>query len=489
MKLKLSVLLSAGVWLQASAQPVGTAVVPTRKTTIAQPTAVRNTQFVGPNIPDFWVRKEMVAPPKKEEKVYSTSLPIHTALGELDWDPMMNGASWSFCALDMKTGEVIAQRNMNSSLIPASSMKTLTTSAALAVMGNDFTFKTELQYDGQISDGVLNGNLYLKTYGDPLLCATSPEYGMSYEGFVGVFTRIIKDIGIRKINGYIIGDDLILDNAVTARWLPYNANISTYNIAVAAPAETMTSLEEGGGDGGASATKQVVSVISSSADPACTIANIFRNSLNKNGISVSNPAVTQRALISLGQAPTLPRNTIYTQNSQPLSYVVQRTNQKSSNVLAEAILRALAFYTSGVTTKEQGSQAVRKYWQSKSLDMSAVSQQDGSGLSYSNYVSTYTFARLMYLIEKDKALFPVFYTSLPIAGVSGTLEKWFHGQTGVGLIHAKTGTLTRVLSYTGYAPLADGRTAAFSLVVNNYSGSPFNMRTKLTQTLSRLVEP
>jgi D-alanyl-D-alanine carboxypeptidase/D-alanyl-D-alanine-endopeptidase (penicillin-binding protein 4) len=279
---------------------------------------------------------------------------------------------------------------------------------------------------------------------------------------------------------------MILPQNTMANWQPYSANISQY--VATTPAPTTESFSDEGGDSFGQTTKVVTSVGISSNDPSIQLAFTVRNVLNKFGITVSQPIVTQRALMATNNTSTLPRQLLYTHKSAPLRYIVKRTNEKSSNVFAEAILRAVGFYSTGAGSTYNGASEVRRHWSGKGLDLSSSVINDGSGLSYGNSVSALTFARLMEKISKDKTVQNPFYESLPIAGATGTLEKWFYGMSGAGRIHAKTGTLTRVLSYTGYAPLADGRNVAFSLIVNNYNGSPYAMRLKLTQALSRLVE-
>ncbi|MEY4928207.1 MAG: D-alanyl-D-alaninecarboxypeptidase/D-alanyl-D-al anine-endopeptidase [Bacteroidota bacterium] len=459
---------------------------------MAVPAAVRNFSWCGPVVPPNWdwalgYLKPVVEQPKVAEtpKAAPRILPITTALTDLSMEPALQGASWSFCAIDIKTGEVLAQRDMQRALVPASSMKTLTTSTALALYGTDFVFKTELQYDGQLLEGALNGNIYIKTYGDPLLCSASPDAAMSYESFAAMLARVIRDVGIRSISGYIVADDLIFDPNITEKWQPYSGLISTTTTFT--PSETAAFAD---GEEGVSSpkSKQIISVVSSGGEPALQLAHYFRNALTKSGIQISQPTVTQRALLNSGAASTAPRFTMFTHNSAPLRYIVKRTNERSSNVFAEAILRSLAFRQKGIATTYSGTQVVRDYWTSKGLDLAGSSIQDGSGLSYNNYVSPYTFAKMLILINNDPKIKDSFYESLPLAGVSGTLEKYFQGMSGYGRIHAKTGTLTRILSYTGYAPLADGRTVAFSMIVNNYNGASYAMRQKLTQALSRLVE-
>ena len=459
---------------------------------IAVPAAVRNFSWCGPVVPDDWdIVFGYLAPVVEKPKVVVEmpkvvrALPIIGALGDLAAEPMLQGASWSFCAIDIKTGEVLAQRDMQRALIPASSMKTLTTSTALGLYGNDFVFKTELQYDGKLMEGTLNGNIYIKTYGDPLLCSASPDAAMSYESFAAMLARVIRDVGIRNITGYIVADDLVLDPTITAKWRPYSGLVSTSTYST-----TTETAAIGDGEEGTTTTqnKQVTSVVSSGAEPALQLAHYFRNNLTKSGVQIALPTVTQRALLSAGTESKEQRFTMFTHNSAPLRYIVKRTNERSSNVFAEAILRSVAFRETGVATTYTGAQTVRNYWTNKGLDLSGCSIQDGSGLSYNNYVSPYAFAKMLILINKDPQIKDSFYESLPLAGVSGTLEKYFQGMSGYGRIHAKTGTLTRILSYTGYAPLADGRTVAFSMVVNNYNGAAYNMRQKLTQALSKLVE-
>ncbi len=486
----------------AIAQPTITPIQPIAKdaknaepaatSNMAIPAAVRNYSWSGPVVPPDWDWQfGYLAPVKVEPKAPEVpkeaprNLRITDALQELAMEPMLQSASWSFCAIDIKTGEVLAQRDMQRALIPASSMKTITTSTALGLYGKDFVFKTELQYDGQLTEGTLNGNIYLKTYGDPLLCSASPDAAMSYESFAAMLARVIRDVGIRTINGYIVADDMIFDASITSKWQPYSGLVSTSTVFT--PTETAAISD---GEEGATTTKttQVTSVVSSGGEPALQLAHYFRNNLTKSGIQITMPTVTQRALLAANTASTAQRFTMFTHNSAPLRYIVKRTNERSSNVFAEAILRSVAFREKGIATTYSGAQIAREYWTSKGLDLSSSSIQDGSGLSYSNYVSPYTFAKMLILINKDPQIKDAFYESLPLAGVSGTLEKYFHGMSGYGRIHAKTGTLTRVLSYTGYAPLADGRTVAFSMVVNNYSGAAYNMRQKLTQALSRLVE-
>lgn len=74
----------------------------------------------------------------------------------------------SLYALDCETGEVLFEKNSALSLVPASCMKIVTTTAALHLLGAESRFETYLEYDG-VLDETLEGNLYIRGGGDPCL--------------------------------------------------------------------------------------------------------------------------------------------------------------------------------------------------------------------------------------------------------------------------------------------------------------------------------
>jgi D-alanyl-D-alanine carboxypeptidase/D-alanyl-D-alanine-endopeptidase (penicillin-binding protein 4) len=118
------------------------------------------------------------APAPKPPKPYPrTDLP--TTLPELraevvkaGEDSILKYGQWSVRIVNTRTGEALVDHNTRRSLVIASNLKTVTTATALAMLGEDYQFKTELQYDGQLKpDGTLAGNLYVRGGGDPTLGA------------------------------------------------------------------------------------------------------------------------------------------------------------------------------------------------------------------------------------------------------------------------------------------------------------------------------
>lgn len=129
---------------------------------------------------------------------------------------LLPNALYSFYAVNFNTKEVIRSINPHLSLVPASSLKLVTTATALEVLGEDFKFATTLQYDGKIdSKGTLTGNIYIQGGGDPSL---GSKYFQShyYEPYwIDTWVQAIKDQGIKKIKGAIIGDAQIYTDYMT----------------------------------------------------------------------------------------------------------------------------------------------------------------------------------------------------------------------------------------------------------------------------------
>lgn len=119
-------------------------------------------------------------------------------------DAAFGQAYLGICVMDA-SGKVLAQKNADRMMVPASNMKLLTTGAALHVLGPDFAFETALAHDGVIEDGVLKGNLHILGGGDPTL-GSKDSIAVQLEKTFATWTKMIKDAGIRKIEGHIIGD-------------------------------------------------------------------------------------------------------------------------------------------------------------------------------------------------------------------------------------------------------------------------------------------
>jgi D-alanyl-D-alanine carboxypeptidase/D-alanyl-D-alanine-endopeptidase (penicillin-binding protein 4) len=171
--------------------------------------------------------------------------------------------------------------------------------------------------------------------------------------------------------------------------------------------------------------------------------------------------------------------------SPPLREVVALINKPSDNLIAEITLKALGKEVRGEGTTAAGIQVLREFLQSAGLEMGAAHIVDGSGLSRINGVSPENFVRLLEYMHRSPYA-EAFRESLPVYGVDGTLRDRLRGTPVQGNGYAKTGSLNRVSSLSGYLRTKSGRWLAFSIIMNAYNASGADARAlqdKLVQLL------
>ena len=101
------------------------------------------------------------------------------------------------------------------------------------------------------------------------------------------------------------------------------------------------------------------------------------------------------------------------------------------------------------------------------VDSTQFSLRDGSGLSHVNVVSPLAFARILLWLRRHPG-FPIVEAALPVAGRYGTIRSRMVGTAVEGRVRAKTGSIFRVNSISGYVTLPNGRTRIFSIQTNNH---------------------
>lgn len=424
-------------------------------------------------------------------------------------------ATWGFCLLDPTNGKVVAEYESGKSLMPASSMKVITTVAALNILGPNYTFDTYLEYTGTITkDSVLNGDLYVRGTGDPTLGSQRIDSLVPYDSLLRVWAVEIKKKGIKQINGRLIADaSAFEDYATIGSWnwddigqyygagaAGLNINENKYTVYYSSTSskakidsvkpllEEMTIWNDvrvgGSGDeayiygapdnyyryvtGTIPANRKAYEVDGSLPDPPLFLAAEFKRILGESGIVVSEQATTVYALKRAGLDVASDRQKIYTHHSAPLSVIVDHTNHKSVNLYAEALLKAIGRKQSGIGSRSAGAQAVEAFYSGAGIDMSGMHVEDGSGLSRLNYFTPETMCRIL-AYEFKQSNFGAFSASLPISGKSGTLKTFADNTSAEGKIFAKSGSMYKVRSYSGYVRSKNGDYLAFCVMVNNYS--------------------
>ena len=152
------------------------------------------------------------------------------------------------------------------------------------------------------------------------------------------------------------------------------------------------------------------------------------------------------------------------------------------------MVRLLAKRLHNDPSTELGVQSIIDFWKDRGVDASGLFMRDGSGLSARNGISSHSFANILRKIHVDKKSFGDFYDYLAIGGVSGTLSYFGKNTVLENNLRAKSGSLNRVRSYSGYITTADKRFISFSLIVNNYSCKGSAMRKKMEKLLVALAE-
>lgn len=462
---------------------------------------------------------------------------LNTEIEKLKTDDALKHATWSICVIPQKKDTVICEYNSAISLVPASTLKIVTTGAALALLGKDFRFETKLQYDGSFDTltGIIKGNLYITGGGDPTLESVYFKDEKDTLSTTDRWANFLKLKGIKKIEGAVIGDASIFDdNLLPAQWtwgdignyygagacgLSYHDNKykvylksgatgSATTVIKTEPAITdlklVNSVTSGGSDDNAfiygapysyyrkiqgtiPANRANYDIEGAMPDPALFCAQSLENSLKAIGIAITAKATTVRTLKETEMYTQLPKKTLLTNYSPSLSDIVYWTNLKSNNLYAEHLLKYIAYTEKGIGRESEGTEIITAFWKKKGVDVGGFFMNDGCGLSRSNVITTKTEAQILRVMSKDKN-FKAFYESLPIAGKSGSLGNLCEGTFAENNLCAKSGYITRARGYAGYVKNKKGEMLCFSVLANNYECTPSEMKKKLEKLLIAIAE-
>ncbi len=172
---------------------------------------------------------------------------------------------------------------------------------------------------------------------------------------------------------------------------------------------------------------------------------------------------------------------------KPIIPEVTITNQMSVNWRASKLLRKIGGKVYNTATTAAGVKAIMDFWTTKGVDTEGMYFYDGNGLSKNNAISPKQLVDALYAM-RTSPYFQVFYESLPLAGMTGTLHRAMKGSAAQGRIRAKTGTISSVKSFAGYVHTVSGRKLVFSLIVNGFSCRVKLMKKKLESVMIRMAE-
>ncbi|HEX2207931.1 MAG TPA: D-alanyl-D-alanine carboxypeptidase/D-alanyl-D-alanine-endopeptidase [Longimicrobium sp.] len=413
-----------------------------------------------------------------------------------------NQDEWGVFAWSLDRNQPLFAINAEKALIPASNNKVYSAIWALAVLGADYRFPTDLLITGPVQNGVLRGDVVIRGSGDPAF--GYPAYDRDPMTSPRRMVEALRRMGIRSVEGGVIADPYIHDRvnygpdwprdtgngaaryAPTVSGLPFNRNMLWVRMtpgqepgfvrepdvpeipvintsrggprayAVRKPDEDTVRIRGGGvGRFGVGAY-----------EPAYLAGAAIRQAMREAGIQVNGA-------LRIAQTP---RGSVLVHRhlSIPLMEMVFQLGRNSDNFFAEHVWKAAVARVTGRGTYAGGGSASATFFHDQAgVEWGEIWQADGSGLSAQNRSSARGLVQsLIYAHRQPWSA--RFHESLSMAGDrEGTMARMFNGMPAEGNLHAKTGYINDVRTLSGYVKTAGGETVVFSFLYNgrNTSGA------------------
>src|SRR5215218_373272 len=389
-------------------------------------------------------------------------------------------------------GDTLFAQNAGTMMQPASTMKLFSTAVALDRYGPEHSFSTDVLRDGALeADGAVNGNIFLRSDGDPSMSARfyrDPNLPMA------TLARSVASAGVKHVKGDLVFDATAFDDRkIPEGWkstylgAAYAARVSALSLnenivwvvvqpagrAAAVTLEPMTTtipvrskVRLVGGRGGRIVARRAAdggidvsgSIGSSSGplryslvvdDPALFTAGALRAALQAAGITVDGA-------VKPGKTPAN-AEAVASLASPPLSRIVSEMNRESINIVAELLFRDAARATpDAIGSAETGLANLRDFMQKKvGADPQQIRVSDGSGLSTLDFMTPRAMIHLLGYAHKGPWS-SAFHGSLPVAGESELLRLRMRSTPAQGNLHAKTGTTNTVVGLAGYVTARNG---------------------------------
>jgi D-alanyl-D-alanine carboxypeptidase/D-alanyl-D-alanine-endopeptidase (penicillin-binding protein 4) len=427
-------------------------------------------------------------------------------------DSLFINAHWGVLIKSLNTGKVWYEKNSKKLFVPASNEKILTAAAAMVTLGPDFSFNTYLNYEGEISDSILNGDLIIFSNGDPTL---NNNFYNNPTDIFQAWADTLKNKGIKCINGGIIGDDNAFEeNPYGKGWavddlqegyapevnaLQLNGN--DINLKIFPPLSINDEIKIEPDilsdyyhfinkivigdtgitdirihrifctnkiifDGYVRTFSPVLMYTISVSNPTLFYVTVLKEKLEKNGIRITGNAVDS------DDVPEWKKRThnlkiLNVRNSPSLLEILKLMMKQSDNLCAETLTRAMGWKKVGIGSFKEGKKLVENVIGGFGVKKDSYSYMDASGLSRYDLLSP---ALIVLVLEKMiKGNFSSeWYDLFPIAGIDGTLKNRMAGTKAEGNVRAKTGTMSNVRGLSGYVKTLDGEVLVFSFLVNGH---------------------
>lgn len=414
------------------------------------------------------------------EQPYTANMPSEFATAIAKVSP--RHSQTALLAIDLVKRQTVYSQQAETLFIPASTQKLLTAVTAIAQLGPDFRFETQLWTDAPIRKGHIAGSLYLRFSGDPTL---------TQDNLLTLFSHLQQQ-GITQIEGhlYLVGDQQEQWQAPGWVWddlgICFASPVSSYIInqncvygqfsPSTKDAPSAVSLR-GNSYGVTVSSEAIFDQNANSEFCQLDLVRLGKNQYHLRGcypgseaiplaIAISDPALFAQAAVTrllkgeisvagkVQLSHAIPQNAklIASHSSVTLPGLLETMLLKSDNLIADSLFKQLGksyYRTQGSFTN--GAAAMRRILTDLGIDLVNANIVDGSGLSRYNLLNAKQLAAILTLIYHDPR-FQFLMDSLPQAGVSGTL-KYRTGYTQSPLKHhifAKTGSMQGVANLAGF---------------------------------------
>jgi serine-type D-Ala-D-Ala carboxypeptidase/endopeptidase (penicillin-binding protein 4) len=447
-------------------------------------------------------------------------------LVELQQEKNLEKSIVSVSISNLETKKSVFNYNSEKYISPASTIKLLSTATALSILGSNYRYETTLSYSGYIQNNTLFGNLIIDGNGDPSF--GSPRNSKNYYSILEVWINKLKSLKINTIEGKIIipqsntnrfdiPDDWLwgdIGNYYGAIPLQFNFNenkVSYYlssgksvgdsvKIQKVFPEINQSIILNQLKTGPAYIGDQSI-IYQSPLSENVLIKGLIPASRNNFEIKSSNyypeknfSKILEKALIDSGinvlnkELITNNKFILDISYSDLLKNLVKDCNNHSINLYAEAFLKSCFPNNHENKSYSKNIENLKAHWKYKGIDLDNFILNDGSGLAYSNKISTKEMADFLSQIS-DEPYFQDFFSSIPKVGNEGTVQNIDKDKRTNGKIRAKSGSMKQVKSYAGYFSTNNNKDYSFMVAINNYDENKNDtVRKYLHKLLIELVE-
>ncbi len=423
--------------------------------------------------------------------------------------PGVQRATWGIVVHSLDRNERVFDLNPRTLLVPASAVKLVSLATAVDAVGWNFRFETTVRATAPLVDGTLQGDLLIVGSGDPSIGGRGGQE-------LSVWVDALKALGLRRIEGRIIGDDdaieeprpqlawawddlgystgvlfgalNLAENRMTVTVNPASSTSDRPTLSVdpsasSRPLRNRTATGAPGSSvliwpeqrpgepfltiaGSVPAGSPPTQLSISAGNPTFWFASGLRDALLSGGIEVTGEAYD---IDDVAKRPEWEGATVlYRYRSPSLAEIAQPLLKDSINLYGEAVLRLNAD-RGALPTNDLALEGLHTRLAAWGIPPDAWQVIDGSGLSRRNAGAPETLVAVLQRMYDPSGASP-WMTGLPVAGRDGTLAGRMKGTPAEGNVRAKTGTMSNIRTLAGYVHTRDGEALAFAIMADHFEG-------------------